>query len=114
LSSLSHLVEEVTRLEHEMGLDVDPVVSEFKVEWHRARRRVIPSPAERRADAVEAWVRGVEWTRLVSVSDVEEGDLQRTILQAAEILMQLEGLPMPAVRLLARETRETMLRPPVV
>jgi hypothetical protein len=56
----------------------------------------------------------VEWTRLVSVSDVEEGDLQRTILQAAEILMQLEGLPMPAVRLLARETRETMLRPPVV
>jgi superfamily II RNA helicase len=114
LSSLSHLVEEVTRLEHEMGLDVDPVVFEFKVEWHRARRRVVPAPAERRADAVEAWARGVEWTRLVSASDVEEGDLQRTILQAAEILMQLEGLPMPAVRLLARETREALLRPPVV
>jgi superfamily II RNA helicase len=114
LASLAHVVEEVARLEHEMGLEADPVVFEFKTEWHRARRRVIPAPAERRADAVEAWVRGTEWTRLVAASDVEEGDLQRTVLQAAEILMQLEGLPMPAVRLLARETREAMLRPPVV
>jgi superfamily II RNA helicase len=97
-----------------MGLEPDPVSEEFKVEWQRVRRRVLPSPAERRAEAVENWTRGMEWTRLVAASDVEEGDLQRTILQAAEILMQLEGLPMPALRLAARGTREAMLRPPVV
>jgi len=97
-----------------MGLEPDPVCEEFKVQWQRVRRRVLPSPAERRAEAVEAWTRGAEWTKLVAASDVEEGDLQRTILQAAEILMQLEGLPMPALRLLARRAREAMLRPPVI
>ena len=76
--------------------------------------RSIPSPAERRAEAVEAWARGEEWTRLVAAIESEEGDLQRTILQAAEILMQIEGIPMPALRLLARSTREQLLRPPVI
>ncbi|MDQ7850834.1 MAG: DEAD/DEAH box helicase, partial [Armatimonadota bacterium] len=114
LAALAHLVAEVARLEDEMGLEPDPVAEEFKPEWQRARRRVLPSPAERRAEAVESWTRGMEWTRLVAASDVEEGDLQRTILQAAEILMQLEGLPMPALRLAARKTREAMLRPPVI
>jgi superfamily II RNA helicase len=114
LGALKHLVEEVARVEQETGVQPDAVADEFRVEWNRVRRRVLPSPAERRADAVEAWVRGAEWLRLVTASDVEEGDLQRAILQAAEILMQLEGLPMPAVKLLARETREAMLRPPVV
>jgi len=114
LAGLAHLVGEVARLEREMGLEPDPVCEEFKVQWQRVRRRVLPSPAERRAEAVEAWTRGAEWTKLVAASDVEEGDLQRTILQAAEILMQLEGLPMPALRLLARRAREAMLRPPVI
>jgi ATP-dependent RNA helicase HelY len=114
LGAISHVVEEVTRLEREMGLEPDPVAEEFKAEWHRVRRRVIPSPAERRAEAVEAWAGGSEWMRLVTATESEEGDLQRTILQAAEILMQIEGLPMPALRLLARTTREGLLRPPVV
>ncbi len=114
LGALSQVIEEVTRVEHEFGLDPDPVIFEFKAEWDRVRRRVMPSPAERRAGAVEAWARGVEWTRLVAETETEEGDLQRTILQAAEILMQLEGLPMPALRALARATREQMLRTPVV
>jgi superfamily II RNA helicase len=114
LGALSHVVEEVTRLEHEMGLASDPVAEEFKVEWHRVHRRLMPSPAERRADVAEAWARGAEWMRLVAATESEEGDLQRTILQAAEILMQLEGLPIPAIRALARATRETLLRPPVV
>lgn len=114
LGALAHVVEEVTRLEREFGLEPDPVAFEFKVEWHRAHRRLIPSPAERRAGAVEAWARGVEWTRLVAEAESEEGDLQRTILQAAEILMQLEGIPMPPLRALARATREQMLRTPVV
>jgi ATP-dependent RNA helicase HelY len=114
LAAVGHVVDEIVRLEGEMGLEPDPVASEFRVEWLRARRRILPSPAERRAEMVEAWTRGAEWLRLVRDADSEEGDLQRTILQAAEILMQLEGLPHPALRLVARQAREAVLRPPVV
>jgi ATP-dependent RNA helicase HelY len=114
LASLSHIVSEVARVEREMGLVPDSVVEEFKVEWLRGRRKLLPSPAERRADAVEAWAGGTEWGRLVAAAESEEGDLQRSILQAAEILMQIENLPQPALRALARATREALLRPPVV
>ena len=55
LGALSHVVGEVARLEREMGLEPDPVAAEFKVEWNRVRRRLLPSPAERRAEAAEAW-----------------------------------------------------------
>jgi superfamily II RNA helicase len=113
LAAVGHVVEEVTRLEREMGVEPDPVAFEFKVEWQRARRRIAPSPAERRAEVAEAWARGAEWFRLVRDAEAEEGDLQRTILQAAEILMQIEGLPQPTLRLLARQAREALLRPPV-
>jgi superfamily II RNA helicase len=114
LGGLSHVVGEVARLEREMGLEPDPVAAEFRVEWNRARRRLLPSPAERRAEAAEAWANGAEWMRLVAATESEEGDLQRTMLQAAEILMQIEGLPVPALRVLARGAREALLRPPVV
>jgi superfamily II RNA helicase len=63
---------------------------------------------------VEAWARGAEWLRLVTDTESEEGDLQRTILQSAEILMQLEGLPFPPLRAMARATREGLLRTPIV
>jgi len=46
--------------------------------------------------------------------DVEEGDLQRIILQAAEVLVQLEGLPQPDIRAQAHQTRDLLLRPPVL
>jgi superfamily II RNA helicase len=114
LGTLNHVVREVTRVERELGLEPDPVAEEFRTEWHRRERRLVPAPAERRADAVEAWAKGAEWMRLVAATESEEGDLQRAILQASEILMQLEGLPMPGLKLLARTTRETLLRPPVV
>ncbi|MGH2405432.1 MAG: DEAD/DEAH box helicase [bacterium] len=114
LGVLAQVVDDVTGLERDFGLDPDPVALEFKAEWDRFRRRVTPSPAERRAEAVEAWARGSEWTRVVAQAESEEGDLQRTILQSAEILMQLEGVPMPALRALARTTREELLRTPVV
>lgn len=113
LTWLSLLVSEISRLEGGFGIEPDPVAGEFRTEWQRTRRRILPSPAERRAEAVEAWARGTEWMRLVAQADAEEGDLQRAILQAAEILMQLEGLQMPALRALARATRETLLRPPI-
>jgi superfamily II RNA helicase len=114
LASLSHIVDEVARIERETGLIPDSVQEEFKVEWLRGRRKLLPSPAERRADAVEAWAGGMEWPRLVSIVESEEGDLQRSILQAAEILMQVENLPQPALQALARATRETLLRAPIV
>ncbi|MDI6773555.1 MAG: hypothetical protein QME77_13365, partial [bacterium] len=114
LAAVAHVVDEVARLERQFGVALDPVAGEFKAEWHRTRRRLVPSPAERRADVLEAWARGAEWTRLVAEAEAEEGDLQRTILQAAEVLMQIENLPMPELRALARATREALLRPPVV
>lgn len=107
-------MEEVAKLEREYGLEADPVTKEFRVEWDRGQRRLVPSPAQRRAEAVEAWARGTEWLRLVTEAESEEGDLQRSILQAAEILMQLEGLPFPPLRALARATREGLLRAPIV
>ncbi|MGQ0548444.1 MAG: DEAD/DEAH box helicase [Armatimonadota bacterium] len=114
LGTLARVVDDVANLEREFGLEPDPVALEFRTEWDRARRRITPAPADRRAEAVESWARGTEWMRLVAETESEEGDLQRTILQAAEILMQLEGMPMPALRTLARATREQLLRTPVV
>ncbi len=114
LGALAQIVHEVARVEREVHLPADPVVDEFRVDWDRQRRRPLPSPAERRAAAVEAWAQGAEWLKLVADVDVEEGDLQRIVLQAAEVLMQLEGLPFPAVRALARTAREALLRAPVV
>ena len=104
----------MTALERQLGVDPDQLIGEFRSEWDRNRRRPVPSPAERRAGAAEAWARGAEWLHLVRETDSEEGDLQRTMLQAAEILMQLEGLPMPELRLVAHKTRETLLRAPIV
>ena len=61
-----------------------------------------------------AWMRGADWDALVAESQAEEGDLQRIILQAAEVLMQMEGLPFPDVRTAARDARLRLLRAPVV
>ena len=111
---LEHIVGDVTALERQLGVDPDPLIEEFRADWDRGRRRPIPSPAERRAGAAEAWAHGAEWLQLVRETDSEEGDLQRTMLQAAEILMQIEGLPIPELRLIAHKTRESLLRAPIV
>ncbi|HEV8340118.1 MAG TPA: DEAD/DEAH box helicase [bacterium] len=114
LGGLAALVRRLNRLEVEAGLEQDRFVEEFEQEWDRRRRRHRGSPAERRAAAAEGWARGAEWGPLTRDLDVEEGDLQRMVLQAAEVLMQLEGLPQPAVRAIAHETRLLLLRPPVL
>jgi superfamily II RNA helicase len=114
LGGLATLARRLGRVEQEFGLEPDPFEREFQQEWDRRRRRVMPSPAERRAAAGEAWARGVDWATLVREFDVEEGDLQRIILQAAEVLMQLEGLPQAPVKTIARETRGLLLRAPVL
>ncbi|HET6947331.1 MAG TPA: DEAD/DEAH box helicase [bacterium] len=114
LQSLARLAKELADLERRQTLRPDEVVLQFEPEWDPISRRRIPSPADRRADAVVAWMRGADWVHLTRESQAEEGDLQRIILQAAEVLMQLEGLPFPDVRAAARDARMRLLRPPVV
>ncbi len=114
LGGLAALVRRLNRQEVDAGLDPDRFREEFEQEWDRRRRRPIGSPAERRASAAEAWAGGAAWATLVRELDVEEGDLQRIILQAAEVLMQLEGLPQEPVRATAHEARLRLLRAPVV
>jgi superfamily II RNA helicase len=114
LGGVASLARRLVKLEQEFGLEPDRFEQEFHEEWDRRRRRAMASPAERRAAAGEAWTRGVEWGTLVREFDVEEGDLQRIILQAAEVLMQLEGLPQAEIKAIAHETRALLLRPPVL
>jgi len=114
LQPLARLAKELADLERRQALPVDPVVAQFEPEWDPVSRRRLPPPADRRADAVVAWMRGADWARLTRESQAEEGDLQRIILQAAEVLMQLEGLPFPDVRAAARDARLRLLRPPVI
>jgi len=113
LSSLAKLVREIADLERQYALEREDT-EQFEPEWDPVSRRRLPPPADRRADAVMAWMRGADWAHLASESRAEEGDLQRIILQAAEVLMQLEGLPFPDVRTAARDARLRLLRSPVV
>jgi hypothetical protein len=51
---------------------------------------------------------------LVSWAGIDEGDLERLILQTAELLQQVERLVLPRYTTLARTAREAILRSPVV
>lgn len=114
LEALLKLARELDVLERQHTLPSDDLVQQLQPEWDPRSRRRIPSPADRRADVVMAWMRGADWNALVAESQAEEGDLQRIILQAAEVLMQVEGLPFPDVRTAARDARLRLLRSPVV
>jgi superfamily II RNA helicase len=114
LDALVKLVRELNLLQRQHTLPPDGALQQFEPEWDPRSRRRLPSPADRRADVVMAWMRGAEWTALVAESQAEEGDLQRIILQAAEVLMQIEGLPFPDVRTAARDARLRLLRSPVI
>ncbi len=108
------LARELDVLERQHALPPDGLVQQCEPEWDPQSRRRLPPPAERRADVVMAWMRAADWSALVAESHAEEGDLQRIILQAAEVLMQIEGLPFPDVRTAARDARLRLLRAPVV
>jgi superfamily II RNA helicase len=114
LQPLARLAQELDLLERQHALPSDDLARQFEPEWDPRSRRRLPSPADRRADVVVAWMRGADWPTLVAHSQAEEGDLQRIVLQAAEVLMQVEGLPFPDVRAAARDARLRLLRPPVV
>jgi superfamily II RNA helicase len=52
------------------------------------------------------------WPDLVKKAHIEEGDLQRLILQTSELLREIGDLPLE-VSALAQKARELILRPPV-
>jgi len=99
-------------------LDISRLQVIFKDVWRLEKRsgipseRVSPEEARGRASCVYLWASGASWQEVVELSRMEEGDLQRLILQTAEALHQLEGLPLP-VASLAAEARRLILRKPV-
>lgn len=114
LDSLARLVAELAEVEAREGLEPEELVEEFRPQWDRALRRVLPSSADRRAWAAQAWCLGAEFASLCREVDVAEGDLQRILLQAAEICNQLADLPHPEVARTALQARDRLLRPPVL
>jgi hypothetical protein len=50
---------------------------------------------------------------VVGEADIEEGDLQRLLLQAAEVFRQLEDLPLP-IASTAKQAGDMLLRAPVL
>jgi superfamily II RNA helicase len=105
LEPLWWLVYELEELEEKHKLEPSRFSDEFEGEHF--------SDANRRAAAVFRWAEGKwDWNMLVERSGSDEGDLQRLILQAAEVLRQLEELPLP-VALRAKMARLSLLRDPV-
>jgi superfamily II RNA helicase len=90
------------------GLPEDAVEREFDAVAGGA------PPAFQRAAVVGAWATGRSWEEVVARHRVPEGDLQRLIWQAAEILAQLEDLPPGPLPDAARAAREALLRSPVL
>ncbi len=105
LEPLWWLVYELEELEEKHKLEPSRFSDEFEGEHF--------SDANRRAAAVFRWAEGKwDWNMLVERSGSDEGDLQRLILQASEVLRQLEDLPLP-VALQAKIARLSLLRDPV-
>jgi len=101
----------VTRINKRLsaaGLPEDAVEREFDAVAGGA------PPAFQRAAVVGAWAAGRSWEEVVARHRVPEGDLQRLIWQAAEILAQLEDLPPGPLPETARAAREALLRTPVL
>jgi len=105
LEPLWWLVYELEELEEKHKLEPSRFSDEFEGEqW---------SDANRRAAAAFRWAEGKwDWRMLVERSGSDEGDLQRLMLQAAEVLRQLEDLPLP-VATRAKIARLSLLREPV-
>jgi len=111
---LAQLVAAIAEVEAQEALQLDELLQEFRPQWDRALRRVVPSSADRRAWAAQAWSRGADFQALCQELDVPEGDLQRILLQAAEVCNQLAELPQADVARAAAQARDRLLRPPVV
>ncbi len=114
LRPLERVVVTLAELEASEGVPADDLVGEFRPQWDRTVRRVLPSSADRRAWAALRWSEGAEFQLLCRELEVAEGDLQRILLQAAEVCNQLADLPQEEVSRAAAQARDLLLRPPVV
>lgn len=108
LMMLRGIIGRINRRLGAAGLPEDAVEREFDAVAGGA------PPAFQRAAVVGAWAAGRSWEEVVARHRVSEGDLQRLIWQAAEILAQLEDFPPGPLPEAAREARETLLRTPVL
>ena len=131
LFGLPELIRDLQRLEQQHGLPspqlsviLTPVVQRWldigesedeEVDFSRSRKpgKPLPSAGERRAACLHRWATGAPWPQLVSWAGIDEGDLERLILQTAELLQQIEHLTLPRYSALARAAREAILRAPV-
>jgi superfamily II RNA helicase len=105
LKPLARLAFELNAEEREHLMEESDFGEVFEDGW-RSKANVV-------AGVVFRWAEGsTEWVNLVVESGGEEGDLQRTILQAAEVLRQLEELPLP-ISERARSARLAIMREPV-
>lgn len=99
-------------------VDMKPLLS-LVAELQKAERRRGLRPMEfaweeswRKAGALKCWAEGREWGDLVLEAGIQEGDFQRVILQAAQILRELKNLPLPVADL-AKDAWRLLLRPPL-
>jgi superfamily II RNA helicase len=131
LFGLPELIRDLQRLEQQHGIpspqlsviltpvaqrwldETDGEDDEAGLSRPRHPGKPLPSAGERRAACLHRWATGAPWPQLVSWAGIDEGDLERLILQTAELLQQIEHLALPRYSTLARAAREAILRAPV-
>jgi len=107
LLGLRRMLARLNAARREKGLPPDPLEEELTASGSQAAQ------AARRAAAAGAWAAGRAWNSVTTRHHVPDGDLQRLVWQAAEILAQIEDLPGHPLAGPAREARAALLRPPV-
>jgi superfamily II RNA helicase len=131
LFGLPELIRDLQRLEQQHGISspqlsaiLTPVAQRWvdvgeddddEADFNHARKvgRPLPSAGERRAACLHRWATGAPWPQLASWAGIDAGDLERLILQTAELLQQIEHLALPCYSALAHTAREAILRAPV-
>ncbi|HYM71181.1 MAG TPA: DEAD/DEAH box helicase [bacterium] len=108
LIGLRRVVVRVNAARRDAGLPPDPLEDELTSTGTQAAQ------AAWRASAVGAWAEERPWGSITTRHHIPDGDLQRLVWQAAEILAQLEDLPGHPLAPPARDGRAALLRPPIV
>ncbi len=102
---LRMIAESIERLEHRYKVPPSGLLACLDGGVH--------SDANRKGSAVMRWVEGkISWRSLIARTGSDEGDIQRLILQTAELLRQLEDLS-SSISIVAREARVRAMREPV-
>jgi superfamily II RNA helicase len=109
LGGLRKIIGRLNAMRRDAGLPIDPLEAEFTVGGDAG-----PAPALVRAAVIGSWAEGRPWAELATRHHIPDGDLQRLVWQAAEILAQIEDLPENPVSVPARTARDALLRPPVL